>query len=144
LYCQVTSLCAERRPSAVYVTLPAFAAELPAAGTRHQRTQLSLDIYCTQGDQQQTSRRCCCRSTRQTDGRTDTRPLHIPRSAYYADSVNNARPHGNGSFKIKCSMRKKKVFYQPSRHVFCHFGHRILPNFRRETKCSLKTENHDN
>jgi len=54
LYCQVTSLCAERRPSAVYVTLPAFAAELPAAGTRHQRTQLSLDIHCTQGDLQQT------------------------------------------------------------------------------------------
>ena len=34
------------------------------------------------------ARRCCCRSTGQTDGRTDTRPLHRPCSAYYAGSVN--------------------------------------------------------
>jgi len=35
------------------------------------------------------ARRCCCRSTgqRRTDGRTDTRPLHRPFSAYYASSV---------------------------------------------------------
>jgi len=28
------------------------------------------------------------RTDRQTDGRTDTRPLHRPRTAHYADSVN--------------------------------------------------------
>jgi len=35
------------------------------------------------------ARRCCCRSTGQTDGLTDARPFHRPCSAYYAVSVNN-------------------------------------------------------
>jgi len=34
-------------------------------------------------------RRCCCRSTGQTDGRTDAQPSHRPYSAYYSGSVNN-------------------------------------------------------
>jgi len=34
-------------------------------------------------------RRCCCRSMGQTDGRTDSRSLHRPCSAYYTGSVNN-------------------------------------------------------
>jgi len=33
------------------------------------------------------ARRCCYRSTGQTDGRTDTRPLRRPRTAQYAGSV---------------------------------------------------------
>jgi len=57
--------CVEPRPSVLNMTLPAFAAERRAgacrryrsiAGTRRRRSQPSIDISCTQGAQQQTSR----------------------------------------------------------------------------------------
>ena len=58
-------------------TLPAFAAE-------RRRMQLSIEISCPQGAQQQT-RRCCCRSIVKSDGRTPT--LYGPCSTYYVSSV---------------------------------------------------------
>jgi len=66
--------------AAVDVTLAAFAAE-----RRGRRSLLSPARRA--GTQQQTH--CCGRSTGQTVIRTDTRPLHRPCSAYYADSVKN-------------------------------------------------------
>jgi len=87
------------RPSAVNVTLPAFANErraaallllsASAAGTR--RRQLSIDISCPRGAQQQTCRPPLLLSTDVTDRRTDARPFHRPCSACYAGSVSNRR-----------------------------------------------------
>jgi len=71
------------------VTLPAFTAErraaaplllnLAAAGTRCQRSQLSIDISCPLGAQQQTRRPPLLLSIdgtdRRMDGRTDRRTL---------------------------------------------------------------------
>ena len=56
------------RASSLNTTLPAFAAE-------RRRRVPAVDRYLLQAP----ARRCCCRSTGQTDGRTDSRPLHIPR-----------------------------------------------------------------
>jgi len=44
-----------------------------------RQEQLSIDIYCRPApvfSSKPAGRRCCCRSTGQTDGRTDTRPCY--------------------------------------------------------------------
>jgi len=59
-----------------------------------RQLQLSIDISCPQGAQQQTHRTPLLLSIdgtdRRTDGRTDTGPFHTHCSTYYARSVNNA------------------------------------------------------
>jgi len=77
--------------SAVSMALPAFAAERRAAaplllGSR--RPPLSIDISCPHGAQQQTRRTLVLQSNNGTYRRTDTRPLHRPRYAYYAGGAN--------------------------------------------------------
>jgi len=71
------------------MTLPAFAAECrracskaPATINRPPPARITLSG-------KPASCRCCCRSTGQTDRRTDTRPLHRLCSAHYAGSVNS-------------------------------------------------------
>jgi len=65
----------EPRPSAFNVTLPALLLSVHAAGTRRRRPQLSIDISCPQGAQQQTRRPPLLLSIdRRTDGRTDGHP----------------------------------------------------------------------
>jgi len=49
----------------------------------------SYATACRAPSSKPTARCCCCRSTGQTDGRTDTRPLHRLCSAYCAGSGNN-------------------------------------------------------
>ena len=78
------------RSSAPSMTLAAFAAKrrLQPAGIP------AVDRYLLQTpalSSKPTGRRCCCRSMGlgRTDGRTDTRPLHRPLSAYYTGGVNN-------------------------------------------------------
>jgi len=78
--------------SAVNVTLPAAAARAPArcsnrsiVGTRRQ--QLSIDI-CWLPAPRLRQAADIDRRDRQTDGRTDIRPLQRPSTAYYAGSVN--------------------------------------------------------
>jgi len=74
-------------------SLSAFAAERRAVAPLlhgRRRQPLSIDISCPRGDQQQTRRTAQRLSNDGTDGRTGTRPLHRPCSAYYARSVNNA------------------------------------------------------
>jgi len=61
-----------------------WGASAPAA----RRRQLSIDVSCLQGAQQQTRRPPLLLSMNGTDRRTDVRPLHRPCSAYYAGSVN--------------------------------------------------------
>jgi len=74
-------------PVAVNMTLPAFAAErrccmAPAAINRYLlpagRSAANPSAAAAAVDRQY----------RQTDGRTDTRPLHRPCSAHYAGSIN--------------------------------------------------------
>jgi len=59
----------------------------PAAGTRRRCPQLSIDISCPQGAQQQTRRPPLLLSIDGTDRRTYTRPLRRPCSAYYAGNI---------------------------------------------------------
>ena len=68
LFSNNKQVCVEPRPSALNMTLPAFAAERGL-----QACQLSIDICCRR-PLQLAARRCCCRSTGQTDGRTDGQP----------------------------------------------------------------------
>jgi len=64
--------------SVLNMTLPAAAARAPVA----------IDRYLLPATELSSPRRCCCRSTGQTtDGRTDTRPLHRPCTAFCANSV---------------------------------------------------------
>jgi len=66
------------------MTLPAFAAE--RRRPQHDaHSHQAIFPACSKP----TGRRCCCRSMRQTDGRTDARSLHRPCSAYYESSVGN-------------------------------------------------------
>ena len=56
------------------------------------RLQLAIGICqhrCSAANQPHAAAYCCCRSTGQTDGWTDTRPLHGPCSTSYAGSVSN-------------------------------------------------------
>jgi len=59
-----------------------WGASAPAA----RRRQLSIDVSCLQGAQQQTA--VAVVDQWETDRRTDVRPLRRPCSAYYAGSVN--------------------------------------------------------
>ena len=54
-----------------------------------------------------------CRSTGQTDGRTDTRPLHRFCTAYYAGIVNNRNLYTSSlaNCTVNTRMLKKKVEY---------------------------------
>ena len=98
------------RNSVVNVTLPAFAAErragaplllnAHAASARSQRPPLSIDISCPRGAQQQTHRPPLLHSIDGTDRQTDARPFHRPCSAYYAGSVNNAKPNNDRSARL--------------------------------------------
>jgi len=72
------------------MTLPAFAAE--RRRPQHDaHSHQAIFPACRALSSKPTGRRCCCRSTRQTDGhgRTDARSLHRPCSAYYESSVGN-------------------------------------------------------
>jgi len=51
------------------------------------------------------ARRCCCRSTGQTDGRTDAQPLYIFCSSYYANSVYRKRQNTKSWHKYKKNKR---------------------------------------
>ena len=79
--------CVKPHPSALNMTLPASAAE-------GERRIPAIDRYLLQApalSSKPAARRCCCQSTGQRDGRTDTRPLHRSSTAYYTDSVNKPR-----------------------------------------------------
>ena len=85
---------------------PAFNVKLPAFAAERRRLQLPIDICCRRprSERKSAARRCCCRSTGQTDEvRKDTRPLHNyrPRTAYCASGVNN-----RGYFRGRASLRK--------------------------------------
>jgi len=96
------------------VTLSAFAAErraaapllqsAPAAGTRHRRPQLSIDISCPNGAQQQTRQPPLLLSIHGTDRRTDrqmdARPLHnlIPQTMRTV-SINYSRNTNDDFFR---------------------------------------------
>jgi len=87
------------------VTLPAFAAKRRTAGAccGTHSARAAVDRYLLPaGAQQQTRRTPLLMLTggtdRQTDERTDARPLHKPCSAYYAGSVKKN--------KINIDMRK--------------------------------------
>ena len=74
----MTMKCVEPRTSALNMTLPACGAGVPA-----------IDRYIPPAfSSKLVGRRCCCRLTEQTDGRTDTRPSHRPRTACSTGSVN--------------------------------------------------------
>ena len=64
----------EPRTSALNMTLPAAAARASAAIDRYL-------LHAPELSSKPAARCCCCRSMGQTDGRTDTRPLHSPCSA---------------------------------------------------------------
>jgi len=71
------------RTSALNMTLPAAAAQAPIAIDRCLSRALKLGS-------KPTTRRCCWRSTGQTGGQTDTRPLHRPCrtcTTYYEPTV---------------------------------------------------------
>ena len=90
------------------ITLPGFAAErraaaplllsAPAAGTQRQ---LSVDISCPQGAQQQT-RRCCCQTMGQTDGQTPDR---------YIDPVPHTHTHTHTHTHAMALFRDQSGFY---------------------------------
>jgi len=70
--CVCVHVCVQPRPSAVNMTLPAFAAECRAAALLLLSTgacscMLTSDYSCPRGAQQQTHR-CCCRSMGETHG----------------------------------------------------------------------------
>ena len=86
---QQTSLCFQPHPSAVNVTLPAFAAErAQLIRGMHRRPPLSISVSYPQATAAAVDRR-----DRQTDGQTDALPLHRPCSACYAGSVNNEKQY---------------------------------------------------
>ena len=58
-------VCVDPRPSALNMTLPAFATE------RVRRKRLSIDTCCRSISSKPAARRCSWRSTGQTDGQTD-------------------------------------------------------------------------
>jgi len=73
------------------MTLCPFAAECHAAVPllpSTWRLLLSNYISCLHGAQQQTDYTLLLQSNDRTDGRTDSRPLYIPCSAYYVGSAN--------------------------------------------------------
>jgi len=81
-------VCVQPHHSAVNTTLPAFATErrattplLLGAGAGRCRSISPVRMALSS---KPTARRCCCRSTGQTDGRTDARPFHRPCAAYFA------------------------------------------------------------
>ena len=65
--------CDRRTDGRIAVSLPASAARAPAAIDRYVLHVLELSS-------KPAARRCCCRSTGQTDGRTDPTALHRPRA----------------------------------------------------------------
>ena len=84
-----SQVCSEPPPSALNMTLSVFGAErrLGACST----APAAIDQYLLQIpalSSKPAGHRCCCRSTGQTDTRTDDRPLHRPCSAHYAGSAN--------------------------------------------------------
>jgi len=89
------------RASALNMTLPAFVVDsgrlqeigpYPSiAGTRRRRPQLSNRLICPQGTQHHTSHTLLLSGdVDRYDKQTDTRPLYILYSAYYAGNVNNS------------------------------------------------------
>jgi len=76
------------------MTLPAFAAERRRAcstAPQRARSYRSMSPAHRALSSRATGSRCCYRSMGQTDGRTDSRPLHRPWSACCAGSVNSWR-----------------------------------------------------
>jgi len=77
--------------SAVNVTLPAFAAVRRAAGAvAAERRRCRSICPGREALRSKTAAAVVRQWDRQTDGRTDARPLHRPCSTYYAGSVSNA------------------------------------------------------
>jgi len=68
-------VCLERPSSGPNTTLPAFAAERRCLqhGAHSYR---SISSACRALNSKPAGRCCCCRPIGQTDGQTDTRPLH--------------------------------------------------------------------
>ena len=69
--CIAKQVCVEPRPSALDMTLPAFAAE-------RRRRVPAIDRYLLQApalSSKPAARRCCSRSTGRKDGRTDGHPI---------------------------------------------------------------------
>jgi len=74
-YYSCEQVCVEPRPSALDVTLPAFAAERRRLQlVRVARSYRPISPLSSKP----AGRRCCYRSMGQTNGRMDTRPLHKP------------------------------------------------------------------
>jgi len=73
--CSASSLGCQHDTARIHCWTPCCGAV--AAG--HRRPSLSIDVFCTHSAQQQIRRTTLlCRWDRQTDGRTDARPLHRP------------------------------------------------------------------
>ena len=92
--CPTAVLHRRRRPRRCLVSLGAVVAmssSRPAARHRVERPQLSIDISCPLGTQQQTCRPPLLLSIDGTDRRTDARSFHRLRSAYRTANVNNGR-----------------------------------------------------
>jgi len=85
-------VCVELPASALNMTLAALPHLLLNTGACSTalvaHPQLSINISCPQGAQQQNHRPPLLLSIDGTDRRTDARPLHKPRCAYNAGSAN--------------------------------------------------------
>jgi len=108
------------RASSLNTTLPAFAAQ-------RRRRVPAVDRYLLQApalSSKPAARRCCCRSTGQTDGRTDSRPLHIPRvTCIYRIKI----PCVKNEYNTLINVRGQKLHYSRKKIVGNRaFNRRIL------------------
>ena len=108
-------LCVEPPPSALNVTLPAFAAE---SRRPHPRARIyrSISVADAGAQQQPAGRHCCCRSMGQTDGRTDARPLHRPCSICIAGSANEDAVCGRTRWAQKTCIRCRCTLAPPGKY----------------------------
>jgi len=90
---QVISVLIDSLPSALNITLPAFAAERRRLRHGALSAPAAIDRYLLPAGRSAANpppaAAAAERRDRQADGRTDASPLHRPFSAYYAASVNN-------------------------------------------------------
>jgi len=94
-----TSSRVEPRQSALNMTLPAAAARASAAIDRYL-------LHAPELSSKPAARCCCCRSMGQTDGRTDTRPLHSPCSA----SINVNLNLSTFTYTLKSDVDRVELF----------------------------------
>ena len=85
------------------MTLPAAAARAPAADIDRQPARGAGSCQSTSAARAQAATSGGCRSMGQTDGRTDTRPLHRLCTAYYAGRVNDVKREGGRQCAENCN-----------------------------------------